>query len=65
MVLLDNMSLPDLKESVRINAGRAVLEISGRRHAGRPAHPGRNRRGPHLHRHADQGRAGDRFFDAL
>ncbi len=29
MVLLDNMSLPDLKESVRINAGRAVLEISG------------------------------------
>ena len=29
MVLLDNMSLPDLRESVRINAGRAVLEISG------------------------------------
>jgi nicotinate-nucleotide pyrophosphorylase (carboxylating) len=29
MVLLDNMSLPDLEESVRINAGRAVLEISG------------------------------------
>jgi nicotinate-nucleotide pyrophosphorylase (carboxylating) len=29
MVLLDNMSLRDLKESVRINAGRAVLEISG------------------------------------
>jgi len=29
MILLDNMSLPDLKESVRINAGRAVLEISG------------------------------------
>jgi nicotinate-nucleotide pyrophosphorylase (carboxylating) len=29
MVLLDNMSLPDLKESVRLNAGRAVLEISG------------------------------------
>ncbi|MCZ8255379.1 MAG: carboxylating nicotinate-nucleotide diphosphorylase, partial [Polaromonas sp.] len=29
MVLLDNMSLPDLKEAVRINAGRAVLEISG------------------------------------
>jgi nicotinate-nucleotide pyrophosphorylase (carboxylating) len=29
MVLLDNMSLPDLKEAVRVNAGRAVLEISG------------------------------------
>jgi len=29
MVLLDNMSLPDLKEAVRLNAGRAVLEISG------------------------------------
>ncbi len=29
MVLLDNMSLPDLKEAVRINAGRAILEISG------------------------------------
>lgn len=29
MILLDNMSLPDLKEAVRINAGRAVLEISG------------------------------------
>ncbi|MBI2727254.1 MAG: carboxylating nicotinate-nucleotide diphosphorylase [Polaromonas sp.] len=29
MVLLDNMSLPDLQEAVRINAGRAVLEISG------------------------------------
>ena len=29
MVLLDNMSLQDLKEAVRINAGRAILEISG------------------------------------
>ncbi|MFM1908768.1 MAG: nicotinate-nucleotide diphosphorylase [Pseudomonadota bacterium] len=29
MVLLDNMSLTDLHEAVRINAGRAVLEISG------------------------------------
>jgi nicotinate-nucleotide pyrophosphorylase (carboxylating) len=29
MVLLDNMSLPDLKEAVRINDGRAILEISG------------------------------------
>lgn len=29
MVLLDNMSLPDLKKAVLINAGRAVLEISG------------------------------------
>lgn len=29
MVLLDNMSLPTLHEAVRINAGRAVLEISG------------------------------------
>jgi nicotinate-nucleotide pyrophosphorylase (carboxylating) len=29
MVLLDNMSLADLKEAVRLNAGRAVLEISG------------------------------------
>ena len=29
MVLLDNMSLPTLREAVRINAGRAVLEISG------------------------------------
>ena len=29
MVLLDNMDLPSLREAVRINAGRAVLEISG------------------------------------
>ena len=29
MVLLDNMDLPALREAVRINAGRAVLEISG------------------------------------
>lgn len=29
MVLLDNMDLPQLREAVRINAGRAVLEISG------------------------------------
>lgn len=29
MILLDNMSLPTLHEAVRINAGRAVLEISG------------------------------------
>jgi nicotinate-nucleotide pyrophosphorylase (carboxylating) len=29
MVLLDNMDLPTLHEAVRINQGRAVLEISG------------------------------------
>lgn len=29
MVLLDNMSLVELKEAVRINGGRAILEISG------------------------------------
>jgi nicotinate-nucleotide pyrophosphorylase (carboxylating) len=29
MVLLDNLDLPTLREAVRINAGRAVLEISG------------------------------------
>jgi nicotinate-nucleotide pyrophosphorylase (carboxylating) len=29
MVLLDNMDLPTLRQAVRINAGRAVLEISG------------------------------------
>ena len=29
MVLLDNMPLPMLREAVAINAGRAVLEISG------------------------------------
>jgi nicotinate-nucleotide pyrophosphorylase (carboxylating) len=29
MVLLDNMELPTLRDAVRINAGRAVLEISG------------------------------------
>ena len=29
MILLDNMDLPTLAEAVRINAGRAVLEISG------------------------------------
>jgi nicotinate-nucleotide pyrophosphorylase (carboxylating) len=29
MVLLDNMPLPTLQEAVRINAGRAILEISG------------------------------------
>jgi nicotinate-nucleotide pyrophosphorylase (carboxylating) len=29
MVLLDNMPIPTLQEAVRINAGRAVLEISG------------------------------------
>jgi nicotinate-nucleotide pyrophosphorylase (carboxylating) len=29
MVLLDNMDIPTLREAVRINGGRAVLEISG------------------------------------
>jgi nicotinate-nucleotide pyrophosphorylase (carboxylating) len=29
MVLLDNMDMPTLREAVRINEGRAVLEISG------------------------------------
>jgi len=29
MVLLDNMSLPDLHKAVQLNDGRAVLEISG------------------------------------
>ena len=29
MVLLDNMDLPTLREAVRLNEGRAVLEISG------------------------------------
>lgn len=29
MILLDNMSLPDLREAVRLNAGRAILEVSG------------------------------------
>jgi len=29
MVLLDNMPLPTLREAVSINAGRAILEISG------------------------------------
>ncbi|MEO7160816.1 MAG: carboxylating nicotinate-nucleotide diphosphorylase, partial [Polaromonas sp.] len=29
MILLDNMDLTRLKEAVRINAGRAILEISG------------------------------------
>jgi len=29
MVLLDNMDMETLREAVRINAGRAVLEISG------------------------------------
>jgi nicotinate-nucleotide pyrophosphorylase (carboxylating) len=29
MLLLDNMDLPTLREAVRINAGRVVLEISG------------------------------------
>ena len=29
MILLDNMDLPTLREAVRINDRRAVLEISG------------------------------------
>ena len=29
MVLLDNMDVPTLQQAVRINAGRAILEISG------------------------------------
>ena len=29
MILLDNMDLPTLREAVRINAGRAILEASG------------------------------------
>lgn len=29
MILLDNMDLPQLREAVRINAGRAILEVSG------------------------------------
>ena len=29
MVLLDNMDLAQLREAVRLNQGRAILEISG------------------------------------
>jgi len=29
MVLLDNMSLGQMHEAVRLNAGRALLEVSG------------------------------------
>jgi nicotinate-nucleotide pyrophosphorylase (carboxylating) len=29
MILLDNMDLPTLREAARLNAGRAILEISG------------------------------------
>jgi nicotinate-nucleotide pyrophosphorylase (carboxylating) len=29
MVLLDNMTLPQLREAVAMNAGRAILEVSG------------------------------------
>ena len=29
MILLDNMPLADMREAVRVNAGRAILEISG------------------------------------
>ncbi len=29
MVLLDNMDLPTLRQAVQLNAGRAILEISG------------------------------------
>jgi len=29
MILLDNMDLPTLREAVRINDARAILEISG------------------------------------
>ena len=29
MILLDNMDVPELKEAVKIVAGRAVLEASG------------------------------------
>jgi nicotinate-nucleotide pyrophosphorylase (carboxylating) len=29
MVLLDNMDVPTLEQAVRLNAGRAILEISG------------------------------------
>ena len=29
MILLDNMDLATLREAVRINEGRAILEISG------------------------------------
>ena len=34
MVLLDNMTLPVLHKSVHINAGRAILEVSGNVHMG-------------------------------
>ena len=29
MILLDNFSLPDMADAVRLNAGRAILEVSG------------------------------------
>jgi hypothetical protein len=64
MVLLDNMPLPMLHEAVRINAGRAILEISGGVTLEACALC-RNRRGPHLHWHADQGRQGHGLFHAL
>ena len=53
MVLLDNMPLPMLREAVRQRGPRDSRNL-WRRDAGRSARAGRNRRGPHLHRHADQ-----------
>ena len=61
MVLLDNMDLATLREAVRINAGPRHPGDLRRRHAGGPARPCGNRRGPHLHRNPDQGREGHDF----
>ena len=63
-VLLDNFSFDAMREAVAINAGRALLEVSGNVTLEQVRDDRRHRRRPDLDRPADQGRAGDRFFAA-
>ncbi len=56
MVLLDNMSLDEMREAVAI-AGRARAGSLRRRESGARARHRRDRRRSHLDRHPDQGRA--------
>ena len=53
MLLLDNMSMADMKETVVRLQGQGAFRGFGRHHAGKRARRGRNRRGCHLHRRAD------------
>ena len=63
-VLLDNFTLPQMREAVAVTRRPRAARNLGRRRPRSGARDRRDRRRPHLDRPVDEGRAGGRFFDA-